>query len=76
MFDTYKNPEGRIVLKDAELTKAIEDRIACGGSAVYVNAPKQDGFGFTIPYQGAFYFVQGTCTWDTEGFDTLKITKN
>lgn len=75
MFDTYINPSGRIVLKDKELTKVIEERIAGGGSAVFVKAPRQDGFSFTITFRGADYRVEGCYTWDTEGFDALTITK-
>lgn len=75
MFDTYTHPSGRIVLKDKELTRIIEERIAEGGAAVYVKGPRQDGFGFKVHYLGADYFVEGAYTWDEEGFDTLAITE-
>lgn len=76
MFDTYTNPSGRSVLKDKELTKIIEERIASGGAAVFVKAPRQDGFSFTITFHGADYRVEGAYTWNEEGFDTITITKS
>ena len=75
MFDTYTNPSGRIVLKDKEFSKEIEERIA-SGNGVYAKAPRQDGFSFKVNFRGDQYSVEGTYTWNEEGFDTITITKS